>query len=101
GAFVLAVTALLALLAVWLTRDNTQRDLYEMSTAQPFSVERIIHAGIVIVITMIGILFNSLFPLNYGLVQLLLHGQEFSVFIVQNTSMREFQNTVFVQSGTF
>jgi len=37
GAFVLAVTALLALLAVWLTRDNTQRDLYEMSTSETIS----------------------------------------------------------------
>ena len=34
GAFVVLVTALLALLAVWLTRDNTQRDLYEMSTGE-------------------------------------------------------------------
>jgi phospholipid/cholesterol/gamma-HCH transport system substrate-binding protein len=37
GAFVLVVTALLALLAVWLTRDNTQRDLYEMSTSETIS----------------------------------------------------------------
>ncbi len=37
GAFVLIVTALLALLAVWLTRDNTQRDLYEMSTSETIS----------------------------------------------------------------
>ena len=37
GTFVLAVTALLALLAVWLTRDNTQRDLYEMSTSETIS----------------------------------------------------------------
>ncbi|MES2363974.1 MAG: MlaD family protein [Pseudomonadota bacterium] len=37
GAFVLAVTALLALLAVWLMRDNTQRDLYEMSTSETIS----------------------------------------------------------------
>jgi phospholipid/cholesterol/gamma-HCH transport system substrate-binding protein len=37
GAFVLAVSALLALLAVWLTRDNTQRDLYEMSTSETIS----------------------------------------------------------------
>ena len=37
GAFVLAVTALLALLAVWLTRDNTERDLYEMSTSEALS----------------------------------------------------------------
>ena len=34
GAFVLVVTALLALLAVWLARDNTQRDMYEMSTSE-------------------------------------------------------------------
>ena len=34
GAFVLVVTALLALLAVWLTRDKTERDLYEMSTSE-------------------------------------------------------------------
>lgn len=32
GIFVVLVTALLALLAIWLTRDNTQRNLYEMST---------------------------------------------------------------------
>ena len=32
GAFVLVVTALLALLAIWLTRDNTQRDLYDMAS---------------------------------------------------------------------
>ena len=37
GAFVLVITALLALLAVWLTRDNTQRDLYEMSTSETIS----------------------------------------------------------------
>lgn len=37
GAFVLVVTALLALLAVWLMRDNTQRDLYEMSTNETLS----------------------------------------------------------------
>ena len=37
GAFVLLITALLALLAVWLTRDNTQRDLYEMSTSETIS----------------------------------------------------------------
>ena len=37
GAFVLVVTALLALLAVWLTRDNTQRDLYEMTTGEIIS----------------------------------------------------------------
>lgn len=34
GLFVLAVTGLLAVLAVWLLRDNTQRDLYEMSTSE-------------------------------------------------------------------
>ncbi len=37
GVFVLVVTALLALLAVWLTRDNTERDLYEMSTKETLS----------------------------------------------------------------
>lgn len=37
GAFVLVVTALLVLLAVWLMRDNTQRDLYEMTTAETVS----------------------------------------------------------------
>jgi phospholipid/cholesterol/gamma-HCH transport system substrate-binding protein len=37
GAFVLVVTALLALLAIWLTRDNSQRDLYEMSTSETIS----------------------------------------------------------------
>jgi len=37
GAFVLIVTALLALLALWLTRDNTQRNLYEMSTSETIS----------------------------------------------------------------
>ena len=37
GAFVLVVTALLALLAIWLTRDRTQRDLYEMSTGDIIS----------------------------------------------------------------
>lgn len=37
GAFVLVVTALLALLAVWLTRDDTERDLYEMSTSEIIS----------------------------------------------------------------
>jgi phospholipid/cholesterol/gamma-HCH transport system substrate-binding protein len=37
GAFVLVVGALLALLALWLTRDNTQRDLYEMSTSEIIS----------------------------------------------------------------
>ena len=37
GAFVVVVTALLALLAIWLTRDNIQRDLYEMSTSETVS----------------------------------------------------------------
>lgn len=37
GVFVLAATALLALLAVWLMRDNTQRDFYEMSTSETVS----------------------------------------------------------------
>ena len=37
GAFVLVVTALLAVLAVWLMRDNTQRDMYEMSTSETIS----------------------------------------------------------------
>jgi phospholipid/cholesterol/gamma-HCH transport system substrate-binding protein len=37
GAFVIIVTALLALLAVWLLRDRTERDLYEMSTSETLS----------------------------------------------------------------
>ena len=37
GAFVIVITALLVLLAVWLMRDNTQRDLYEMTTAETVS----------------------------------------------------------------
>ncbi|SFB87212.1 phospholipid/cholesterol/gamma-HCH transport system substrate-binding protein [Polaromonas sp. OV174] len=37
GIFVLVVTLLLALLALWLTRDNTQRHLYEMSTGDIIS----------------------------------------------------------------
>ena len=37
GAFVVVITALLALLAVWLTRDTIQRDLYEMSTGETVS----------------------------------------------------------------
>ncbi|OGA96026.1 MAG: mammalian cell entry protein [Burkholderiales bacterium RIFCSPHIGHO2_12_FULL_61_11] len=37
GAFVLLVSALLALLAVWLTRDSSQRDLYEISTSETVS----------------------------------------------------------------
>jgi len=37
GAFVVLVTALLAVLALWLTRDNTARNLYEMSTSETVS----------------------------------------------------------------
>ena len=37
GAFVVVAAALLALLGIWLTRDNTQRDLYEMSTSEIIS----------------------------------------------------------------
>ena len=37
GAFVLAVAALLALLAVWLTRDNGERNLCELSTRETIS----------------------------------------------------------------
>uniref|UniRef100_UPI00286A45B8 MlaD family protein n=1 Tax=Polaromonas sp. TaxID=1869339 RepID=UPI00286A45B8 len=37
GAFVLVITALLALLAIWLTRDKTERDLYELSTSETIS----------------------------------------------------------------
>lgn len=37
GAFVVVITALLALLAIWLTRDNIERDLYEMSTSETIS----------------------------------------------------------------
>ena len=37
GAVVLVVTALLAVLATWLMRDNTQRDMYEMSTSETVS----------------------------------------------------------------
>ncbi len=37
GVFVLLVSALLAVLAVWLMRDNTQRDMYEMSTSETIS----------------------------------------------------------------
>ncbi len=37
GVFVVVITALLALLAIWLTRDNTQRNLYEMSTSETIS----------------------------------------------------------------
>ena len=37
GAFVLVVSALLALLAVWLIRDKTERDMYEMTTSEIIS----------------------------------------------------------------
>jgi phospholipid/cholesterol/gamma-HCH transport system substrate-binding protein len=37
GAFVLVVSALLALLSIWLVRDKTERDLYEMSTSEIIS----------------------------------------------------------------
>jgi len=37
GAFVVVVTAMLAMLAIWLTRDSTQRNLYEMSTSETVS----------------------------------------------------------------
>ena len=37
GAFVVLVTALLAWLAIWLTRDDTERYLYEMSTSETVS----------------------------------------------------------------
>ncbi|MDO9360491.1 MAG: MlaD family protein [Polaromonas sp.] len=37
GAFVLVVAALLALLAVWLTRDSGERHLYELSTRDTIS----------------------------------------------------------------
>lgn len=37
GVFVVVVTALLALLALWLTRDNTERHLYELSTSEIIS----------------------------------------------------------------
>ena len=37
GLFVLVVTALLALLSIWLMRDTTERDLYEMTTAETIS----------------------------------------------------------------
>lgn len=37
GAFVVVVTVLLALLAIWLTRDKSTRDLYEMSTSETIS----------------------------------------------------------------
>ncbi len=37
GAFLLLVTGLLALLAIWLTRDSTERYLYELSTSETIS----------------------------------------------------------------
>jgi phospholipid/cholesterol/gamma-HCH transport system substrate-binding protein len=37
GAFVLVVSALLAVLAFWLMRDKTQRDMYELSTNEIIS----------------------------------------------------------------
>ena len=37
GAFVVVVTVLLALLGIWLTRDKSTRDLYEMSTSETIS----------------------------------------------------------------
>ena len=37
GAFVLTVAALLALLALWLTRDNSERNLFELSTRETIS----------------------------------------------------------------
>ncbi|MBA3593301.1 MAG: MlaD family protein [Pseudomonadota bacterium] len=37
GAFVLVVAALLAVLAVWLTRDDGERNLYELSTRETIS----------------------------------------------------------------
>ena len=37
GIFVLVVTALLGVLAIWLMRDNTERHFYEMSTAETIS----------------------------------------------------------------
>ena len=37
GVFVVVVTVLLAVLALWLTRDNTERHLYEMSTSETIS----------------------------------------------------------------
>ena len=37
GAFVLVATLLLGLLGFWLTRDTTERDLYEMSTSEIIS----------------------------------------------------------------
>ena len=37
GAFVLVVSALLAVLTVWLLRDKTERDMYEMTTSEAVS----------------------------------------------------------------
>src|SRR6476469_5334503 len=37
GIFVLVVTVMVALLTVWLTHDDTQRDLYDMSTDETVS----------------------------------------------------------------
>ena len=37
GAFVLVVSALLAVLAVWLMRDKTERNMYEMTTSETVS----------------------------------------------------------------
>lgn len=37
GAFVLVVTALLILLAVWLTKDTGEKDIYELSTRETIS----------------------------------------------------------------
>ena len=37
GAFVLVVAALLAALAVWLTRDSGERNLFELSTRDTIS----------------------------------------------------------------
>ena len=37
GAFVLFVTVLLAVMAFWLTRDNSQSDFYEMTTGETIS----------------------------------------------------------------
>ena len=37
GIFVLVITALLGVLAIWLMRDNTERHLYEMSTSETIS----------------------------------------------------------------
>lgn len=37
GVFVLAVSALLALLAIWLTRDTTERHFYELTTSETVS----------------------------------------------------------------